>query len=192
MLGPQGKWTLQSVRGATVSARSGTIPGEITVEPTPGRIVDVDVTLRDGAARRFNYSRFFVPIEWSVRFFDASQRPYEPPDMVVIAKQTPIKTETADRLDYLSSRAIADGLANDNVALVADASVELPSGNFTLRTISDDGVRVYIDDKLVIDRWDVHESVVDETPLSRGRHRLRVEYFERTGWAELRVEIVRR
>ncbi|HET9705677.1 MAG TPA: PA14 domain-containing protein, partial [Vicinamibacterales bacterium] len=132
-----------------------------------------------------------VPIDWSVRFFDASQRPYEPPDIVMLAKQDPIKTQTVDRLDYLSSRGIADGLPNDNVALVAEAVVELPAGELILRTISDDGVRAYVDGKLVIDRWDVHESVVDETPIRAGRRKLRVEYFDRTGWAELRVEIVK-
>ena len=129
--------------------------------------------------------------ERSVRFFDASQRPYEPPDIVMLAKQDPIKTQTVDRLDYLSSRGIADGLPNDNVALVAEAVVELPAGELILRTISDDGVRAYVDGKLVIDRWDVHESVVDETPIRGGRRKLRLEYFDRTGWAELRVEIVK-
>jgi hypothetical protein len=185
------RWTLQSIRGATASAKSGSIPGEITLTPARGRHVDFDVTLRDGAGRSFSYSRFFVPINWSVRFFDISARTYEPPDLVMVRKQEPIKTQTVDRLDYLSSRAITDGLPNDNVALIADAVADLPNGNFTLRTISDDGVRVWVDGKLVIDRWDVHESVVDEAPIHGGKRKLRVEYFERTGWAELRVEIAR-
>lgn len=191
VLGPAGKWTLASARGGTASAKSGTIPGEVVLTPSAGRVVDFDITLRDASGRTFGYSRFFVPIGWSVRFFDASQRPYEPPDIVMLAKQDPIKTQTVDRLDYLSSRGIADGLPNDNVALVAEAVVALPAGEFILRTISDDGVRAYVDDKLVIDRWDVHESVVDETPIRGGRRKLRVEYFDRTGWAELRVEIVK-
>lgn len=191
VLGPAGKWTLASARGGTASAKSGTIPGEVVMTPSAGRVVDFDITLRDVSGRAFGYSRFFVPIDWSVRFFDASQRPYEPPDIVMLAKQDPIKTQTVDRLDYLSSRGIADGLPNDNVALVAEAVVELPAGELILRTISDDGVRAYVDGKLVIDRWDVHESVVDETPIRGGRRKLRVEYFDRTGWAELRVEIVK-
>jgi hypothetical protein len=191
VLGPAGKWTLASARGATISSKSGAIPGELTVTPSAGRIADIEVRLRDASGREFGYSRFFVPIDWSVRFFDASERPYEAPDIIVLSKQEPIKSQTVDRLDYLSSRAIADGLPNDNVALVAEAVVELPSGEFTLRTISDDGVRAYVDGKLLIDRWDVHESVVDETPIRGGRRKLRVEYFERTGWAELRVEIVK-
>jgi len=184
-------WTLHSIRGATASARRGSIPGEITLTPAPGRVTDIDVTLRDHTGRRFSYSRFFVPIEWSVRFFDASARTYDVPDLPVISKQEPIKTQTVDRLDYLSSRALAEGLPNDHVALIAESEVDLPRGNFWLRTISDDGVRVYVDGKLVIDRWDVHESMVDEAPIAGGRRKLRVEYFERTGWAELRVEIVK-
>ena len=109
----------------------------------------------------------------------------------MVMKTATIKTEKVDRIDYLSSRAIAEGLPNDHVALVAEAVADLPRGNFTLRTISDDGVRVYVDDKLVIDRWDVHESIVDEAPIAGGRRKLRVEYFERTGWAELRVEVAK-
>lgn len=191
VLGPAATWTLQSIRGATASSRRGSIPGEITLTPAPGRITDFDVTLRDHAGRRFSYSRFFVPIEWSVRFFDASARTYDVPDLPVISKQDPIKTQTVDRLDYLSSRALAEGLPNDHVVIVAEATVDLPRGDFWLRTISDDGVRVYVDGRLAIDRWDVHESIVDEAPIAGGTRRLRVEYFERTGWAELRVEIVK-
>jgi len=52
-------------------------------------------------------------------------------------------------------------------------------------------VRVWVDGKQVIDRWDVHESIVDEAPIAGGRHALRVEYFEHVSGAELRVEIVK-
>jgi hypothetical protein len=70
--------------------------------------------------------------------------------------------------------------------------VTLPAGDFVLRTISDDAIRVWVDDRLVIDRWTPHESVVDEAPLSGGRHQVRVEYLQVDGWTELRVEFGRR
>ena len=60
-----------------------------------------------------------------------------------------------------------------------------------MSVISDDGVRVWLDDKLVVDRWSVHESIVDRVPVTPGRHRLRVEYFEATGWAELQIRFWR-
>lgn len=191
VLGPPQKWTLRSARGASVSSKGGAIPGEITVTPSPGRVIDFSVTLRDGAGRDFGYSRFFAPIDWSLRFVDVSARTYEPPDMVMAAKLPAILEAKTERIDYLSGRAIAPGLPNDHIAMIGEGSVELPQGMFKLRTISDDGLRVWVDGKMVIDRWDVHESVVDEVPIAGGRHTLRVEYFERTGWAELRVELVR-
>ncbi len=192
VLGPPQKWTLRSANGASISAKAGSIPGEITVTPAAGRVVDFNVTLRDGTGRDFGYSRFFAPIDWNIKFFDISTRTYEAPDMAMTAKLPPILETKADRIDYLSGRAIAPGLPNDHIAMSAEGVVELPKGTFTLRTISDDGVRVWVDGKLVIDRWDVHESAVDEVPITGGRHNLRVEYFEHTGWAELRVEVVRR
>ena len=75
--------------------------------------------------------------------------------------------------------------------MTGEGVVDLPKGRFVLRTISDDGIRVWVDGKLVIDRFDVHESVVAEASIDGGRHTLRVEYFEFVSWAELRVEIVK-
>ena len=193
VLGPAaGKWALRAARGASVSARSGTIPGEITVTPEAKRVVDFAVTLRDAAGRDFSYSRFLPPIDWRLKFFDLSGVKEPPaPDLATVSAQKPILEATTDRIDYLSGRALVSGLPNDHVAMIGEGVVDLPAGRFRLRTISDDGIRVWIDGKLVIDRWDVHESIVDETPIAAGRHRLRVEYFEHVGWAELRVEIAK-
>ena len=71
---------------------------------------------------------------------------------------TPLKTDRRDRLDYMSGGAIAEGLPRDRVALVAEAEIDLPPGDYTLRTISDDGIRVWMDDERIIDRWTPHES----------------------------------
>jgi hypothetical protein len=76
-------------------------------------------------------------------------------------------------------------------ALEATSTVALPAGAYTLRTISDDAVRVWVDGKLVIDDWTPHESAVDAVPLAAGRHDLRVQYYQVDGWTELRLDIVR-
>lgn len=191
VLGPPQKWTLRSIRGAKASARSGSIPGEITVTPDSRRVVDFTVTLRDAAGRDFSYSRSFAPVDWQIAFFDTSGSKTLVPDLATVSAQRPILETISDRIDFLSGRAIASGLPNDHVAMIGEGVVDLPAGGFVLRTISDDGVRVWVDGKLVIDRWDVHESIVDEAPIGAGRHALRVEYFEHVGWAELRVEIVK-
>jgi PA14 domain len=96
------------------------------------------------------------------------------------------------RLDYLSSRALVEGLPINYVALSAVGDVEVPSGDHELLVISDEGVRVWVDDRLVIDRWAAHESAIDRAPIARGKHTLRVEYYELTGFAELRVDVIKR
>ena len=81
-------------------------------------------------------------------------------------------------------------------SLEATGSVDLPpapaAGVYTLRTISDDAVRVWVDGTLVIDSWTPHESQIDAASLAAGRHALRVEYRQVDGWVELRVDITRR
>ncbi len=106
----------------------------------------------------------------------------------------PVLTERARRLDYINGRALRDGLPADGVALVAEARLVLPPGPddaYLLRVISDDGVRVWVDGRLVVDNWDVHGSEIDTARMSGGAHTLKVEYFEATGWAELRLDFAR-
>ena len=52
---------------------------------------------------------------------------------------------------------------------------------------SDDGSRLYIDDRLVADNNGLHglEEVKGTTALAAGYHRIRIEYFEKTGGDEL-------
>ena len=71
-------------------------------------------------------------------------------------------------------------------------TVDLPPGQYTVRTISDDGIRVWMDDDRIVDHWTPHESAIDTVPITGGKRRFKVEYFELTGFAELRFEILRR
>jgi hypothetical protein len=210
VLGPAGAWKVASVRGATLDVTSGRVPGAITVTPAAGAIVDFDVQLTytgaavvsprgravaAGAPYAFGYQRFFVPAPWQIRYFtfEETSRPDRSPDAFArLLAGTPVTTETRDRLDYMSGGAIAEGLPRDRVALVAEAQIDLPPGSYTLRTISDDGVRVWMDEERIVDRWTPHESAIDTVPITGGRRRFKVEYYEIGGFAELRFEILRR
>ena len=209
VLGPEGEWELADVRGASVSPAQGRVPGEIVVTAAGGPLVDFDVALeyRGGAVTsprgartaagspyRFEYSRFYVPASWRVSFFeytDATDPVRQPDAFAKLTSGTPLKTVATDRLDYVSSRAIEDGVLPNRFALVAVGAVNLPAGDYSMHVISDDGVRVWVDDVLVLDAWTPHESKVDLVKLAGGRRRLRVEYYEVAGFAELRVDIQR-
>ena len=77
----------------------------------------------------------------------------------------------AQRLDYFWYRPTIAGMPQEKWAAVATARVTLGSGAYTLRTISDDAVRVWIDGPLAIDDWAPHESAVDYAPIARGATR---------------------
>jgi hypothetical protein len=64
------------------------------------------------------------------------------------------------------------------------------SKTWTFKANSDDGVRVYVDDQLVINAWYDQSSTTTHTGtkyLSAGYHTVYVEYYERTGDARLWV-----
>ena len=210
VLGPPGTWRVGSVRGASLSVDHGRVPGELVVTPEvsrcsadlqacPGSLEDFDVRLiyrgarvvsprgamtRAGAPYEFGYRSFRVLPDWTVKYYTHQA------DSDVGG--TPLREEHRDRLDFMSGRAIADGVPADNVGIVAEADVELPDGAYTIRTISDDGIRVSVDGRRVIDHWVSHQSALDRAPLSGGAHHLRVEFYEKDGFAELLLDILKR
>jgi parallel beta-helix repeat protein len=210
VLGPRGAWRLLEQRGvASLSSTSGRIGDTIEVTPRPDSRGDWEVKLEYVGAsvvtpngRRFNagapvvfsYSRFEPTIEWTERFYTWPDSTADPRTSVnafeLLSRSTPILTVHAPRLDFEGYRALP-GLPRENFALEATGLVDLAPGEYTIRAISDDAIRVWVDSVLVIDNWKPHESAVDFAALKGGRHRLRVEYYQSDGWYELRLEIVR-
>ncbi|MFH1307690.1 MAG: PA14 domain-containing protein, partial [archaeon] len=61
---------------------------------------------------------------------------------------------------------------------------EFASGKYKFTTRSDDGIRLYIDNKLIINRWNNHAVRTDSAEIIlSGEHEIKVEYFENTGKA---------
>ena len=59
----------------------------------------------------------------------------------------------------------------------------------TFNVTSDDGVRLYVDDILVLDSWQpMHGSTSVKHYLTTGEHTVVLEYFEGTGVAQVRLE----
>jgi len=59
------------------------------------------------------------------------------------------------------------------------------AGEYTFIATTDDGMRVWIDDQILIDKWvgQAETTLVANRYMTRGVHRLRVEYFESEGEA---------
>ncbi|HYC49615.1 MAG TPA: right-handed parallel beta-helix repeat-containing protein [Gemmatimonadaceae bacterium] len=216
VLGPpgHGTWEIWSNTGADVSKRRGLVNDTITVTPAllTNGVEDWEVqleyrgqatrsptgdTLAAGVPYRFGYARFDPRMRWDVKVFawtDSTHPLNAPASFQALLRGergAPVLTQQVSPLDYMWYRPRIPGWPQDKYGIAAATTVDLPSGSYRLRTISDDGIRVFVDDQLVIEDWSVHESRVKEVPLSGGRHAIRVEYFQGDGWAELRVEILR-
>jgi nitrous oxidase accessory protein NosD len=208
VLGPSGTWKLVSARGASVTPTQGTVGDVIAVTPRGGGVIDYEIVLSyvgaevtsprgavtpAGQPYTFRYAKFFAPIPFTINYFaypEAVDPAKHPEAFRRILEGKPVGTLLkANRLDYLSGGVIEDGVPRDRFALVAEGAVTLPRGDYTLQLISDDGARVWADGKLVLDAWDPHESRVDEVVISGGTRRLKVEYYELSGWAEIRLDI---
>jgi hypothetical protein len=81
----------------------------------------------------------------------------------------------------------ADWMPDDNFSAIWTRSVTFSPGYYRFNVMSDDGVRVWLDDGLVMDYWKPMEyeyHTVDGIYLE-GTHRFKVAYFERTGLARI-------
>jgi parallel beta-helix repeat protein len=211
MLGPPGQWHVTGMRGvASLSAPGGAVGDSLLLVPAPGPVADVaiDLEYRGGAVRapggarvdagapfRFRFERFASAPAWDVRVFawDSTTDPRAGPEAFArLLRQAPVSTLQTPVLDWMWYRPRVAGIPAERFAVEAVAAVELPEGSYEVAAISDDGIRVWVDDAMVIDRWESHESVVDRAPLRPGRHRLRVAYYQVDGWVELRLEIRKR
>ena len=66
-------------------------------------------------------------------------------------------------------------------------------GHYRFNVIADDGVRIWVDEQLVLDAWKIQP----ETPYSvdveiaPGSHVIAIDYFEETGWATIQFSFTR-
>jgi len=83
----------------------------------------------------------------------------------------------------------APGLPNDNFSARWTRTLNFEPGVYRFQARADDGVRIFVDDNLVLDRWqeNVGDTVYTTDVELTGSHRVRVEYFERVGGALVEV-----
>ncbi len=92
----------------------------------------------------------------------------------------------------LSPEATAAGLPGDQFGTIAATELTFPPGRWRLRTLSDDGIRVWLGDDVVIDDWTWHGPTehVHEFELTESKTLpLRIEHFELDGYAVLTLSI---
>ncbi len=77
------------------------------------------------------------------------------------------------------------GIEADNFSVRWTRTVSFNSGTYRFTVTSDDGVRIYIDDQLILDKWfdQAPTTYEKEVSLSAGDRTIKMEYYEATGGA---------
>ena len=86
---------------------------------------------------------------------------------------------------------ISSKQGSDNYGFVFDGLIRIPSdGIYSFYISSDDGSKLFIDDKILVDNDGLHGIVEksNEIPLAKGYHAIKVLFFERNGGDALQVQ----
>lgn len=214
VFGKEGNWKIKNFKGLQkISAVSGTMPSSFTAEMVKNEMeTDIEIEAEyigsevvspfgeitpKGQPYTFVFKKYFLPIAWQVKFFGYEEKidlAHQPQELSNILKNKPLKEEKTDRLEYRWWRSIGENLPADYFVTTAEGEVEV-TGEFEIGVTADDGVRVYVDDKLVIDAWQQRLGQYDEaqhylaTVQLNGKHKIRIEHFEKTGFATLMLSI---
>ncbi len=90
--------------------------------------------------------------------------------------------------------ALRAAVGTEHFGLVARAQVRIAeSGSYRLSVVSDDGVRVRIDGRTVLENWTWHAPTRDVSTieLAAGEHEFELEYFQIDGAAALSADLAR-
>lgn len=104
----------------------------------------------------------------------------------------PTLTRIDPRIDFAwGTGSPASGISTDQFSVRWTGSVRPPSsGSWTFSTVSDDGVRLWVDGRLLIDNWTDHRPTTDSATitLTGGQlYAIRMDYYERGGGATARL-----
>lgn len=212
VLGPTGKWKIINSKAVQhISLTEGRFPAEITAQKN-GTDVQLELKYMGEAFtdqfgknqlantwHRFSFRDFQPDINWNVNWYnwDAAHDPnknYE--QFKSVYNNSPVKFEQTKKLDYTWWGAIGKNLPADSFALVATGTVEVEKGFYQLSVTADDLVKIFVDDRLIIDFWDVSKYKYDEdthhqaTVSLNGKHTIRVEQADNTGYATLIFKLI--
>jgi hypothetical protein len=201
------------VLGPDAPFRIANVTGGVEVSPTEGMLPAVlKITSPDRGLKTFTFEielperketlkadGLLLFAEWDVAFYRwPGAGPMKPPaDWPAVLASDPLERRKLPKIDFpWGGGGPADGVPgstvpSDHFATVATTELELPAGQYEIRTVSDDGVRVSIDGQRVIDNWTWHPPVQDtaQIDLEAGRHSIRIEHFEIDGVSQLQFWI---
>lgn len=103
---------------------------------------------------------------------------------------SPALTRAESALDWdWNSGSPHGSVSADNFSARWTRYIDFAAGTYRFTATSDDGIRVYVDDQLLINYWDDHavQTYHADIDISAGHHLITVEYYEHGGLAVAKV-----
>lgn len=206
--GPAGNWQVKKMQGIRKMNRTqGTMPEDfISVLTEPGAediyiqfaytgtdtittVFGEKITAGPEKPYYFELEKFTKKLDWHVAWYnyDDQTDPLTQADAVQRLENGPVADSLHTRDLYFAwwDRPTARVQA-DRFLTVANTNFEIKPGVYRIELSSDDGARLYLDGRRLIDRWDVHEAVTDEIVVQLGgAHTIRIEHVDAGGFATL-------
>lgn len=98
----------------------------------------------------------------------------------------------ADETRIVDSIALTENPAKEYAGRVFGGYISLPNDDaYTFELASDDGAILYVDDKVVVNNDGLHSILAKKgvAALAKGFHKIRIEYFNKTGAAALSLRV---
>jgi len=200
MMGPAGEWKIVTTKGVSQpSATSGKFPGELTVQKDASGLTDIDIEFEytgsavtspfgvkydAGKPYTFHYREFAIPYNWQMKWFafDDTNDPlkHETEFKKLIAGE-PVKTSTGKELHNVFGKNFGKNIARQKIATVSTTEIDAPEATYKIGISASELVKLYVDDKLLIENWDPAKLKNDEDNHKdgiihlKGRHTIRIE-----------------
>jgi parallel beta-helix repeat protein len=150
---------------------------------------------KKGRVYPFGFTRFEKKLDWQVRWYnyDEASDPLKNYEAFKNLKnQPPMRSEVQNDLYFAWWGSPGEGVKEDNFATFAETEFDIAEGTYRISLTSDDGAKLFLDGKLLIDHWDIHEPATDEIEVKLGgRHRIEIEHFEGGGFGTLDFRIAK-
>lgn len=205
LAGPPGEWKIAQIRGlASPPNPRGTLPHTLTLESIPGSeavyvafeyvgqqeiVSEFGEKTPAGQPHFFDFQRFEKKFDWLIRFFnydDTNDPLRHEQHFSLLKKQKPAMEKTANELAFAWWGSPGEGVNEDRFATQSTTAFDIAPGEYVIELTSDDGARLFLDGKLLIDNWNVHEPTTDEiTVRLGGQHRIEIEHFDAGGFSTL-------
>jgi hypothetical protein len=103
---------------------------------------------------------------------------------------TPALTRADTNIDFDWGAGSPAGINSDAFSARWTRYIDVTPGTYQFTVTSDDGIRLWVDGTMILDKWYPHavETHSAEAYLGAGHHLIQVDYFEQTGLAVAKVQ----